>query len=335
MKTTKKSSIILFLCVVMMIFTFIVPVRSGVDQWLTLRPLAGSIRLLNNAAASALADMRTSISSYGLTAIILFTNSQNGGKGMSQYIGLNPSYILVKSGNYSISTGIANLNTFKYLAMITDQASTPNPKLKLYFNNIDDIFGEKALIIIIPSYFSALIGASYAVETYLTDDADGINTSKISVSDSNVLTSSDGNNLRVVTKNKDSVIEVGAFIYHEQSSPSYSGYHTTAFIIKKDSPNNTIALQGADTTGTVLSNNGKLAAPSVINRNYGYYSYNPTSDKGIYDKDQVSTDEAGYPTIADLTALYNSMVSDVSYFTNSGSLDSLAIDIAAAGYPSN
>lgn len=330
----KKINLVKVLAVVcLLMLPLMQPAHSASGDWATIRSVADGIRVVNNNVRYMVTTLRSEINTYGLSIVIANTQAQNGGDGMNYMLNGNLSYLLVKEGNFNISTGIANGKSFKYLMLITD--TSLNPKLKFYFNNINDIYGEETLLLFIPYYcIDTFLPENQTVELRTYKNISGNNTVDISVGDTDI-TSGGHNNIRLRTKSVSGELQVMSLIYHNNNfNDTFDGYYTLAFVAKTTSPHYCIALQGAHDSTTTPTNNGRAYPGDGTNHNYAYFYDN--SGTGAWAADQLSSDSnSNYPAISKITGVFSEMTSSASYFNNSSGLDTLTIDITNAGYPIN
>ncbi len=318
--------------IVLFITIMIIPLYAADTDWGSIRPMAAGLNSINDCAKNLINNLRTAVNTYGVSTIIAFTQTQNGGKGMSYTFNTHASYLLVKSGTFNVTTGLGNGKSFSYLLIVTDTAGTPNYKLKFYFNNINDIYGGETLTVVLPNYFTSSASSSYSQEILTYNDAGGNNSVKISNYDSNVGTTN-GFNIRALVQLKGSTVEVSSLIYRYNSGDiPNNGYYTLAFIANTASPNNTIALQGAHATDDAPKDNGYTAVSLSVNRNNG--KFNVSSGNGVYVGDQVSTDTTEYPAISSLTTLFTNMGTNAAFYNVSHQLNgAFMAPITDLGYP--
>lgn len=328
----KLNSVKILAVVCFLMLPLLQPAHSESGHWVTIRSVAAGIRDLNNEVRNMVTTLRSEINTYGVSAVIANTQAQNGGKGMYYMLNGNLSYLLVKEGSFNISTGIADGRSFGYLLLITD--TSLNPKLKFYFNNINDIYDEESFLVFIPNYcINTIYPATQTVELRTYKNTSNNNTVDISVGDTDIA-SANHNNIRLRTKSLSGELQVMSFIYHNNSINSYDGYYTLAFVAKTTSPHYSIALQGAHASTTTPTDNGEAYPGAGTNYNYAYFYDN--NGTGIWAADQLSSDSnSNYPAISTITDVFSEMTSSASYFNNSSGLNTLTIDIANAGYPIN
>ena len=322
----KKRIFAFLICVGAVSLIFDSPVMSAAAPWTAIRPMSTGIRQMITAVKTTFDGIRTPIRTYGISTLVTYTPTYNGGKGSDGTYTGGTGYTLFKSGSYTMpGSSIASGTIFNYCVIIQD--SSCNKKALIYFNNVEEPFAEKSLIVMLPEFFDASAPANTMIELYCYND--GTTPSmKISYASGNADNTS--YKIRAFVQAESDVVEVSSFIYKINTN---IGYYTVAYAAKTTDINYSTAMQGADASLTTPSNNG-LEYPGSLNGNRNYGRFTSASGVGTFINDQVTDDsDANYPIRATVADMYTNMsVSMLSFFNAGGGTGLQDLVILFASY---